>query len=104
MDTAKEAPLSPAPSVSFVCQKLAASFASDSVDEGLCPQLQELLEGSHHLSLHVVDRRHDVVLASGNLLRPGLLTSSLHPVSESFMGAAAMDDGPKLWQLDDKRA
>lgn len=86
-----------------LCAQVSATFASNSASQELCEQLQARIAGAQHLSLHVIDREHGVVLASGNLLRPGLLTSSLHPLAESLSSAAAVAAGPKLWELDGKR-
>lgn len=86
-----------------VAEQLAAATCSDSVDPSLSHQLQGLAAGALHLNLHIADRQHACVLASGNLLTPGLLTSSLHPQAESLIGAEALGAGPKLWQLAEKR-
>ena len=79
-----------------LCEKLVAAFSSANVSEELSLQLHALVPGALHLSVHVAERQLDVVLASGNLLRPGLLTSTLHSLHESIVSLAL---SPKLWHI-----
>lgn len=92
------------PGLAELSQAVASAFASDSVAGSVCQELQTL-SGASHLSLHIVERQHQVCLASGNMLVSGLLTTSLYPQGESLIGSGeTLGPSPKLWLLEeDKR-